>query len=96
MDNDFAQAMMNRLKKCAATYVSDFAKLESNVVFMNFLCQVMLENKFITTRQRRKIEEEIKNIKKARGYKLHSRLNVLIKAFDKDDLREQLMPILGH
>lgn len=50
MDNDFAQAMMNRLKKCAATYVSDFAKLESNVVFINFLCQVMLENKFITSR----------------------------------------------
>ncbi len=55
MDNDFAQAMMNRLKKCVSSYSNDFKRLESNVTFMNFLCQVLLENQFVTTRERRKI-----------------------------------------
>lgn len=70
--------------------------MEASIIFLNFLTQVVDEAKFISIRERRKLEDKIKAIKGSRNFKLNSRLGVLTKSDDKQDFRTELFYILGE
>lgn len=63
MDNDFAKAIIKIAHNYSKIYINDFKKLEVNIIFLGFLARIVQSSKFITRREKIKIDDALNKIK---------------------------------
>lgn len=87
MDNDFAAAIVKKVIATMSKYSGNFKKLQSVIKFLNSLAKVVMEEKFITVREFKKVENQINEIKNKREYQINTKMKMLQKSEDVNEFR---------
>jgi len=95
MDNGLARSIMKSVKKMESQTILNFNEFKSMLDYLILFADLLLSLKYITRREKNRIDQISTKIKSSFQFKTHCRIPALSRSDDKEELREDLFDIFG-
>ena len=94
-DKEFAEAILSKINETNTISKKNFKQLEKRLQYLASLSKVITMRKFISKRDKMRIDTQLSKIKNSVDFKLRSHLSTLDGSENKEEFRNDFFDLIG-